>query len=67
MHNRYIYAILLHLMFVGLYHALKCRNCLKPLLHELNISFEMGTSMLGRVAGSLRERAGSARLVKQPS
>jgi hypothetical protein len=30
MHNRYIYATLLHLMFVGLYHALKCRNCLKP-------------------------------------
>jgi hypothetical protein len=25
-----IYAILLHLMFVGLYHALKCRSCLKP-------------------------------------
>jgi hypothetical protein len=25
-----IYAILLHLMFVGLYHALKCRNYLKP-------------------------------------
>jgi hypothetical protein len=34
MHNRYIYiyiyAILLYLMFVGLYRALKCRNCLKP-------------------------------------
>jgi hypothetical protein len=26
MHNHYIYAILLHLMFVGLYRALKCRN-----------------------------------------
>jgi hypothetical protein len=25
-----IYAILLHLMFVGLYHALKCRSFLKP-------------------------------------
>jgi hypothetical protein len=25
-----IYAILLHLMFVGLYCALKCRSCLKP-------------------------------------
>jgi hypothetical protein len=25
-----IYAILLHLMFVGLYRALKCRSCLKP-------------------------------------
>jgi hypothetical protein len=25
-----IYAILLHLMFVGLYCALKCRDCLKP-------------------------------------
>jgi hypothetical protein len=25
-----IYAILLHSMFVGLYRALKCRNCLKP-------------------------------------
>jgi hypothetical protein len=25
-----IYAILLHLMFVGLYHALKCTSCLKP-------------------------------------
>jgi hypothetical protein len=25
-----IYAILLHLMFVGLYCALKCRICLKP-------------------------------------
>jgi hypothetical protein len=24
-----IYAILLHLMFVGLYCALKCRSCLK--------------------------------------
>jgi hypothetical protein len=31
MHNQlYIYAILLHLMFVGLYRALKCRSCLKP-------------------------------------
>jgi hypothetical protein len=30
MHNHYIYAILLHLMFVGLYRALKCRSCLKP-------------------------------------
>jgi hypothetical protein len=26
----FIYAILLHLMFVGLYCALKCRSCLKP-------------------------------------
>jgi hypothetical protein len=25
-----IYVILLHLMFVGLYRALKCRSCLKP-------------------------------------
>jgi hypothetical protein len=25
-----IYAILLHLLFVGLYCALKCRSCLKP-------------------------------------
>jgi hypothetical protein len=25
-----IYAILLHLMFVGLYCALKCRSCMKP-------------------------------------
>jgi hypothetical protein len=24
------YAILLHLMFVGLYYALMCRSCLKP-------------------------------------
>jgi hypothetical protein len=30
MHNQYIYAILLHLMIVGLYYALKCRSCLKP-------------------------------------
>jgi hypothetical protein len=30
MHNRYIYAILLHLMIVGLYYALKCKSCLKP-------------------------------------
>jgi hypothetical protein len=30
MHNHYIYAILLHLMFVGLYYALKCRSLLKP-------------------------------------
>jgi hypothetical protein len=26
----YIYAILLHLMFIGLYYALKCRSCFKP-------------------------------------
>jgi hypothetical protein len=26
----FIYAILLHLMIVGLYCALKCRSCLKP-------------------------------------
>jgi hypothetical protein len=25
-----IYAISMHLMFVGLYRALKCRSCLKP-------------------------------------
>ena len=25
-----IYDILVHLMFLGLYRALKCRNCLKP-------------------------------------
>ena len=25
-----LYATLLHLMFVGLYCALKCRSCLKP-------------------------------------
>jgi hypothetical protein len=25
-----IYAILLHLLFVGLYRTLKCRSCLKP-------------------------------------
>ena len=25
-----LYIILLHLMFVGLYRALKCRSCLKP-------------------------------------
>jgi hypothetical protein len=25
-----IYAILLHLMFVGLYRELKCSSCLKP-------------------------------------
>jgi hypothetical protein len=25
-----IYAILLHLLFVGLYCALKCRSCMKP-------------------------------------
>jgi hypothetical protein len=28
----YIYAILLHLMIVGLYCALKCRSCLKTLV-----------------------------------
>jgi hypothetical protein len=28
----YIYATLLHLMFVGLQCALKCRSCLKPLV-----------------------------------
>jgi hypothetical protein len=28
----YIYATLLHLMFVGLLCALKCRICLKPLV-----------------------------------
>jgi hypothetical protein len=54
MHNQlYIYAILLHLMFVGLYRALKCRSCLKPKLLELRIPFEMDTSMLGRVAAML--------------
>jgi hypothetical protein len=53
MHNCYIYAILLHLMIVGLYCALKCRSFLKPLLHELRIPFEMDTSMLGRVAALL--------------
>jgi hypothetical protein len=26
----FIYVILLHLMFVGLYCALKCRSCLEP-------------------------------------
>jgi hypothetical protein len=30
MHNCYIYAILLHLLFLGLYRALKFRICLKP-------------------------------------
>jgi hypothetical protein len=48
-----IYATLLHLMFVGLYCTLKCRSWLKPKLHELRISFEMDTSMLGRVAALL--------------
>jgi hypothetical protein len=28
----FIYATLLHLMLVGLYCALKCRSCLKPLV-----------------------------------
>jgi hypothetical protein len=28
----FIYATLLHLMLVGLYYALKCRSCLKPLV-----------------------------------
>jgi hypothetical protein len=32
MHNRIIYATLLHLMLVGLYYALKCRSFLKPLV-----------------------------------
>jgi hypothetical protein len=32
MHNQFIYATLLHLMFVGLRCALKCRSCLKPLV-----------------------------------
>jgi hypothetical protein len=32
MHNLYIYTILLHLMIVGLYCALKCRSCLKTLV-----------------------------------
>jgi hypothetical protein len=32
MHNQFIYATLLHLMIVGFYCALKCRNCLKPLV-----------------------------------
>jgi hypothetical protein len=27
MHNQVYYAILLHLIFVGLYCALKCRSC----------------------------------------
>jgi hypothetical protein len=49
-HITIIYAILLHLMFVGLYYALKCWSCLEPYLHELRIPFEMDTSMLGRVA-----------------
>ena len=30
MHNQLYYAILLHLSFVGLYCALKCRSCLEP-------------------------------------
>jgi hypothetical protein len=32
MHNHYIYAILLHLMFVGLYCALKCRSLTETLV-----------------------------------
>jgi hypothetical protein len=58
-----IYAILLHLMFVGLYCALKCRSCLKPYLHELWITFEMATSMLGRVAALLIKDLGRSRVI----
>jgi hypothetical protein len=59
----FIYAILLHLMFVGLYLALKCRSCLKPYLHELKIPFEMDTSMLGRVADLLIRDLGRSRVI----
>jgi hypothetical protein len=63
MHKPFIYAILLHLMFVGLYCALKCRSCLKPYLHELRIPFEMDTSMLGRVAALLITDLGRSRVI----
>ena len=33
--------------------ALRCRNCLKPQLHDLRNPIEMNTSMLGRVAALL--------------
>jgi hypothetical protein len=39
MHNQFIYATLLHLMFVGLQCALKCRSCLKPLVALTQDSF----------------------------
>jgi hypothetical protein len=58
-----IYSILLHLMFVGLYRALKCRSCLKTLLHELRIPFEMDTSMLRRVAAMLNQDLGRSRVI----
>jgi hypothetical protein len=52
MHNRYI-CYFTAILFVGLYCALTCRSCLKPLLHELRFLYEMNTSMLGRVAAML--------------
>jgi hypothetical protein len=48
MHNRYI-CYFTAIPFIGLYYALTCRSCLKPLLHELRFLYEMNTSMLGRV------------------
>jgi hypothetical protein len=49
-----IYATLLHLMFVGLQCALKCRSWVKTLSCMNSVFlFEMDTSMLGRVAALL--------------
>jgi hypothetical protein len=50
-------------MFVGLCCALKCRNRLKPELHELRIPFEMNTSMLGQVAAMLIKDLGRSRVI----
>jgi hypothetical protein len=50
-------------MIVGLYCALKCRSCLKPLLHELRIPFEMDTSMLDREASLLIRDLGRSRVI----
>jgi hypothetical protein len=59
----YVYAILLHLMFVGLYRVLKCRSWLKPSVHELRIPFEMDTSMLGRVVAMLNQDLDRSRVI----
>jgi hypothetical protein len=58
-----IYAILLHLMFVGLYRALKCRNCCNPSCINSGFLFEMDTSMLRRVAAMLNQDLGRSRVI----
>jgi hypothetical protein len=50
-------------MIVGLYCALKCMSCLKPLMHELRFLYEMNTSMVGRAAALLNRDLGRSRVI----